>query len=77
MVLFGLISGLSTGTKLLAVSWLSLKICVAIWLPGPLGTLSLTAPPWSLASASGTTLYSPEVSTTAKPCRRSAPKNWL
>jgi hypothetical protein len=31
----------------------------------------------SLASASGTTLYRPSASTTAKPCSRSAEANWL
>ncbi len=59
MVLLGLISGRSTGTRLAAFSKLSLKIWVTIWLPtaargAPLVTL--TPPPCSLASASGTTL---------------------
>ena len=33
IVLFGLISGRSTGTRLFAFSWLSLKICVMTWSP--------------------------------------------
>ena len=80
MVLFGLMSGRSTGTRLLAFSKLSLKICVAICPPcsvvpvPPCDTPTLAA--CSLASASGTTLYSPAASTTVKPCRRSAARNW-
>ena len=33
IVLFGLISGLSTGTRLFAFSWLRRKICVMTWSP--------------------------------------------
>ena len=83
MVLFGLISGRSTGTRLLAFSKLSLKICVTICPPWGTPAL-LVAPPCetatlaacSLASASGTTLYRPAASTTVKPCKRSAARNW-
>src|SRR5450830_1389051 len=80
MVLFGLIRGRSTGTRLLAVSQLSRKIWVTIWLPAGLRlSVSLlemvTGPPCSLASASGTTLYRPLASTTVKPCRRSVARN--
>ncbi|MGC3984047.1 MAG: hypothetical protein QM777_04590 [Pseudorhodoferax sp.] len=81
MVLFGLISGRSTGTRLLALSWLSRKICVTIWLPpgrppSP-PSLTLTGLLCSLASASGTTLSRPAASTTVKPCMRNAAMNWL
>src|SRR6218665_3200276 len=67
MVLFGLISGRSTGTRLAAFSKSSLKICVTICPPpGVLPVLpcaTLTLPPCCLASASGTTLYRPAAST--------------
>ena len=77
MVLLGLIKGRSTGTRLLAVSWLSRKICVMIW-PLAAGTAPAdTVPLCSLASASGTTKYSPEESTSAKPCVRSWVENCL
>ena len=58
IVLLGLISGRSTGTRLLAFSKLSLKIWVMIWLPAapPVLGAMVTAPPCSLPSASGTTL---------------------
>ncbi len=60
IVLFGLMSGRSTGTRLAAFSKLSLKICVTICpppgaLPEP-PWVTVTDPDWSLASASGTTL---------------------
>src|SRR3990167_4915064 len=79
MVLFGPISGRSTGTRLFAASWLRRKIWVTIWLDdeseatGP----AFTGLPSSLASASGTTLYRPSVSTSEKPCRRGAAPNGL
>ncbi len=79
MVLFGLMSGRSTGTRLAAFSKFSLKICVTICPPagarpdGPWVTATVAA--CSLASASGTTLYRPADSTTVKPCRRSAARN--
>ena len=76
MVLFGLINGRSTGTKLLAVSWLSRNICVMIC-PLAAGTAPAdTAPLCNLASASGTTRYRPDDSTNAKPCVRSWLENW-
>ena len=84
MVLLGLISGRSTATRLLAFSKLSLKICVttcpagvaaAVGVPLGLGT-SVTPPPCSLASASGTTLYRPLLTTMLKPCSRRVAKNW-
>ena len=75
-VLFGLISGRSTGTRLLAVSKLSWKICVTICpLAGGTGPADTVAP-CSLASASGTTRYRPPDSTMAKPCVRSCAANW-
>ncbi|EWS57676.1 hypothetical protein Y695_04784 [Hydrogenophaga sp. T4] len=58
MVLLGPIRGRSTGTRLLAASWLRRKIWVTIWfdeaseLTGP----AFTGLPCSLASASGTIL---------------------
>ena len=79
MVLLGLIKGRNTVTKLLAFSWVSLKICVITWaLLGavPAGTTA-TSPPCNLASASGKILYSPCVSIMAKPCKRSTAKNWF
>ena len=80
MVLLALISGRSTGTRLLADSWLRRKIWVVIWLPTAApGTASPTVTPalCSLASASGTTLYRLPDSTSVKPCRRNAARNWL
>ncbi len=56
MVLFGLISGRSTGTRLFAFSWLILKICVMIWSPRRARRRTDTVPDCSFASASGTTL---------------------
>ena len=68
MVLFGLISGRSTGTRLAAFSKLSLKICVTICPPPVLAGAppcqTRTLLPCSLPSASGTTLYRPPASTT-------------
>ena len=85
MVLLGLISGRSTATRLLAFSKLSLKMCVttcpagavagAGGVPTGLGT-SVTPPPCNLASASGTTLYRPLLTTMLKPCSRRVAKNW-
>ena len=75
MVLFGLINGRNTGTRLVAVSWLSRNICVWIC---PLATgaeLADTAPLCNLASASGTTKNRPEDSTNAKPCVRNCAEN--
>jgi hypothetical protein len=77
MVLLGLIRGRSTGTRLPAFSWFRRKICVSSWLPLARSGPSFTALPCSFASASGTTLYSPADSTTAKPCSRSAARNWF
>ncbi len=79
MVLFGLMSGRSTGTRLAAFSKFSLKICVTTCPPAgarPDGPwVTVTASACSLASASGTTLYRPADSTTVKPCSRSAARN--
>jgi hypothetical protein len=49
---------------------------VTIWLPAA-GVPTDTAPPWSLASASGTTLSSPPDSTTVKPDSLRVATNWL
>ena len=76
MALLGEISGLSTGSMLFADSCMSLKICVTTWLLEPSTGPAETEPPCILASASGTILYSPEASTTAKPCTRSCDENW-
>src|SRR6218665_698190 len=79
MVLFGLISGRSTGTRLAAFSKSSLKICVTICPPpGVLPVLpcaTLTLPPCCVASPSGPTLYRPAASTSVEPCSRSAARN--
>jgi hypothetical protein len=56
IVLFGLISGRSTGTRLFAFSWLRRKIWVRIWSPRRPAAPTSTVPVCSLASASGTTL---------------------
>ena len=79
MVLFGLMSGRSTATRLLAFSWFSLKICVitCALFGVPLEGTTAVCPPCSLASASGTSLYKPWVSMTANPCKRSTAKNWF
>ena len=75
MVLLGLMRGRSTGTRLLAFSWFSLKIWVMIW-PLLVGTAPAeTALLCSLASASGSTVYSPDDSTRAKPWVRSCTAN--
>ncbi len=75
MVLFGLISGRSTGTRLSALSWSSRKIWVTIWLPAGLFGDTDTTLPCSLPSASGTTLWMPPDSTTVYPCSRNAARN--
>src|SRR6218665_1570974 len=79
MVLFGLISGRSTGRRLAAFSKSSLKICVTICPPpGVLPVLpcaTLTLPPCCVASPSGPTLYRPAASTSVQPCSRSAARN--
>ena len=75
MVLFGLISGRSTGSRLLAdlvVEPEDLRDDLVAAARGRAAGRADTVLPCSLASASGTTLYRPSVSTTVKPCRRSA-----
>ncbi len=72
IVLFGLISGRSTGTRLFAFSWFSLKICEITWSPRRDTSPTDTVPVCSFASASGTTLYRPATSTTVKPRPRKA-----
>ena len=64
MVLFGLISGRSTVTRLLAFSCCRRKIWVRIWSPERLTLSTETAPVCSLASASGTTFIRPATWTT-------------
>ncbi len=64
IVLFGLISGRSTGTRFSALSWSSRKIWVTIWLPAGLSGDTETTLPCNLPSASGTTLLMPLDSTT-------------
>ena len=77
MVLLGLIRGLNIGTRLLAVSWVSWKIWVTIWLPPGLAGATVTTLPSNLPSASGTILEMPDASTTVNPRRRKATRNWL
>ncbi len=73
IVLFGEISGRSTGTRFVADSWPSRKICVTTWSPAAVGARpAMTGLDCSFASASGTTLVSVPVSTIAKPCERKA-----
>ena len=50
---------------------------VPMFKPLEMPAVAAAVPPCSLASASGTTLNKPWVSTTAKPCKRSAAKNWV
>ena len=72
IVLFAVISGRSTATRLFGFSCCSLKICVSTWSPRTEGALTETTPVCSFASASGTTFRKPPDSTTVKPRPRSA-----
>ncbi len=72
IVLFGLISGRSTGTRLFGFSCVSRKICVSTVSPRSTAGPMATVPVCSLASASGTRRSRPAASTTVKPSPRSA-----
>ena len=69
MVLLGETSGRNTGIMLLADSWFSWNTWVMTSSPSRADAAPIsTGPDWSLASASGTTLYRSPRSTMAKPC---------
>ncbi len=72
IVLLGDISGRSTLTSWAADSYLSVITCVTSRSPEARCGPDSTAPPCSLASASGTILTTPSASTAVKPCNRSA-----